>query len=132
MTAGLIAAALAVIAVAVFGLGDGRTMVSPPEAVAENFVRALECGRFPQAHKYLSAEARRRISDARLAEATERLESRIGRIEDVKGDEGWLAGDEAEAGAVVKTRTAGAVRLALRFRREMGEWRVAGIEGLGP
>lgn len=129
---GMIAAALAVVAIAVFGRGDGRTMVSPPEAVAEDFVRALERGRFPQAHKYLSAAARRRISTARLAEATESLEARIGRIEDVKGEKGWLSGDDAEASAVVKTQRAAGVRLPLRFHREAGEWRVVGIVGLAP
>jgi hypothetical protein len=132
MLAGMIAAALAVVAIAVFGLGDGRTTVSPPEAVAESFVRALERGRFPQAHKYLSSADRPRISAARLAEVTARLQSRIGRIEDVRGEEGWLAGDDAEAAAVVKTQRSGDVRLPLRFHREMGEWRVVGIAALEP
>jgi hypothetical protein len=132
MTAAMVAAALAVVAIAVFGLGDGRAMVSPPAAVVENFVRAVERGRFPQALKYLSANARGPISPARLAEAKARLESRIGRIEDVKGEEGWLAGDDAEAAAILKTRRSGEVRLALRLEREWGEWRVTGIEGLAP
>jgi hypothetical protein len=132
LTAAIIAVALAVVAAAVFGFGDRRTMVSPPEAVVENFVRALGRGRFPQAHKYLSTDARRGISVPRLAEATALLESRIGGIREVKGEKGWLAGDDAAAVALVKTQDARAVRLALRLRREMGEWRLVGIEGLAP
>jgi hypothetical protein len=129
---GLVAGTLALLAAVVFGLGDRRTMVSPPEAVVENFVRALGRGRFPQAHRYLSSEAGRRITVARLAEATRHLESRIGDIRDVKGEEGRLSGDDAEAIALVQTPDAGEVRLPLRLHREAGEWRLLGIEGLTP
>lgn len=130
-TGALVALSLALLATAVFGLGDGRTFVSPPGAVAESFVRALQCRRFPQAHRYLSAETRSRVTVETLAEATERLEARRGRIEDVKGEDAWLAGDAAEGAAMVKTR-AGETRLALPMRRESGEWRVTGIDGLTP
>ena len=62
MTCGLVAVSLALIALAVFGFDDRRTLVSPPAAVVEDFVRALQCRRFPQAHKYLASAARSRVS----------------------------------------------------------------------
>jgi hypothetical protein len=132
MMAGMVAAAMAVVAATVFGLGDRRTMVSPPEAVVEDLLRALECRRYPQALKYFTRSAREKVSADQLAEATRRLESRIGRIEDVKGEEGWLSGDDAEATAVLRTDKADEVRVPLRLRRDLGEWRLTGIEGLSP
>lgn len=129
MTAALITAALAVVAGAVFGLGDGRVMVSPPEAVVEDFMRALERGRLPQARKYLSADGR---AAARLDDARARLDARIGEMQDVKGEKGRISGDEAEAAAVIKTRKRGEVRLGVRLHRETGEWRIRHVEGLLP
>ena len=131
-TLGLVAGALALVAAVVFGAGDARTFVSPPEAVAEDFVHALEMERYPQACKYLSSAARARIGPRDLEQATARLESRIGPIEDVRGEEGWTAGDDAEALAVVRTRETESATLRLRLRRERGVWRVMGIEGLAP
>lgn len=132
MTCALVAVSLAVIAVAVFGFDDRGTFVSPPSATVENFVRALQCGRFPQAHKFLSAAGRSRVSVDALETATTRLESGLGSIEDVQGEEGWMAGDDAEATAVLRTSKAREARVTLRLHREAGEWRVTGIEGLAP
>lgn len=132
LTIALVALSLAVIAVAVFGFGDGRTFVSPPGAVMENFVRSLQCRRFPQAHKFLSSSARAHVGVDALADATARLESRVGAIEDVHGEDGWLRGDDAEASAVLRAARAGDARVTLRLHRESGEWRVVGIEGLAP
>jgi hypothetical protein len=123
-------ATLGVVAIAVFGFGDRRTFVSPPATVVEDFVRALQCRRFPQAQKYFAGEARAGLSPELLADATSRLESRIGRIEEVTGEEGWMAGDEAEAVALLKTDSRDEVRMPLRLHREKGEWRLMGIEGL--
>lgn len=130
LTAAFVAAAIAFIAAIVFGFGDRRTFVAPPEAVVEGVVRALECRRFPQALKYFTAASRARLSSGALEEGTSRLEARVGRIEEVAAEESWMAGEEAESVAVVRTAGHEAVRLRARLRREKGEWRVIAIEGL--
>ena len=127
-----VAGFLGLIAAVVFGLGDRSTFVSPPEAVVEDLVRAAECRRYPQAMKYFTADARQRLSPDSVAEATRRLESRVGRIEDVKGEPGWMAGDDAQAFALIRTNQRDEVRLPMRLHREKGEWRVMGLEGLAP
>ena len=124
---GVLAVALAVCAVSVFGLGDGRTLVSPPEAVAEDFLRATWMKRYPQAARYLSEDARAHINDDALAAARARLEEATGGIEDVRGEQGWIAGETAEAYASVRGRDR-SVGVRLRLRRQKGEWRVAGLD----
>ena len=132
MTIAAVAVFLGSIAAVVFGLGDGSTFVSPPEAIVEDALRAASRKRFPQAMKYFSAAARRSLSPEAVAEATRRLEARVGRIEDVKGEARSMTGDAAEAFAVVRTERSDGIRLAMRLRREKGEWRLTGIEGLAP
>ena len=126
---GVLAIALAVCAAAVFGLGDGRTLVSPPEAVAEDFLRATSMKRYPQAVQGLSEEARAHIDEDELAEVNARLEEATGGIEDVRGEEGWIAGETAEAHASVRGRRR-TVDVRLRLLRERGVWRVAELPGL--
>jgi hypothetical protein len=126
---GVLAVALAVCAAAVFGLHDGKTLVSPPEAVAEDFLRATSMRRYPQAGKHLSAGARAHINEDALAAARARLEEATGGIEDVRGEAGWIAGDTAEAFGALRGRDRD-VRVPLRLLRERGAWRIAGISGL--
>ena len=125
------AAGLALCAAAVFGGGDRRILVSPPEAIAEDFLRAVRMKRYPQAAKYLSQEARAQVGEADLAAVRDRLEAVVGGIEDVRGEESRITGDGAEAGAEIRG-LARTTTVALRLRREKGEWRVEGIEGLAP
>jgi len=125
------ALALAVCAAAIFGRGDGRTMVSPPEAVAEDFLRALWMKRYPQAARFLAADARVRLGDEALAAMRTRLEEATGGIRDVSGEEGRISGDEADGTASLRGKRATVV-VAVRLRREKGEWRVSGVAGLTP
>ena len=125
------AAALALCAAAVFGGGDRRILVSPPEAIAEDFLRAVWMKRYPQAAKYLSETARAKVGERDLAAVRARLDEAVGGIEDVRGEEGWIAGDAAEAGAEIRGR-ARSLTVSLPMGREKGEWRVAGIDGLAP
>jgi len=122
------AVALAVCAAAVFGLGDGRTLVSAPEVVAEDFVHAIRMERYSQAARHLSEEARARTGEDALAGVRSRLEGATGGIEDVRGEAGWIAGEKAEAVAVLRGRRA-PVRVGVRMARENGEWRVTGMDG---
>ena len=49
--------ALGLVAASVFALDDRETLVSPAEAVAEDFVRALTTGRYDAAAKYVDPHA---------------------------------------------------------------------------
>ena len=124
------AVALGVCAAAVFGLGDGATMVSPPEAVAEDFLRAVWMRRYPQAARYLDGDARVRLGPDALVAARARLEEATGGIRDVAGEESRISGEGAEGIAAVRGARATA-RVTLRMRREKGEWRVSEV-GLAP
>ena len=128
---GVLAIALAVCAASVFGLGDRRTLASPPEAVAENFLRATCMKRYPQAARYLSEDARRRVGDGALSDARDRLDAAVGGIEDVRGEESWIAGNTAEATGELRGRRR-TLPVRLRLLWEKGEWRVAGIASLTP
>jgi hypothetical protein len=129
LAVGVLAAALFVCAASIFGLGDRQTLVSPPEAVAEDFLRATWMKRYPQAAQDLSEGARAHINEDELAAVRARLEEATGGIEDVRGEEGWIAGETAEAYASVRGR-ARTVRVRLRLLRESGNWRVAGVSGI--
>ena len=131
VTLAIVAAALAVCAAAVFGAGDRRTLVSPPEAIAEDFLRAVWMKRHSQARKYLGAQAKAGVGEEELARLRARLEEAAGGIEDVRGEAGWIAGDVAEAGAEIRGREK-TLHVRLPFSRETGEWRLTGIESLTP
>ena len=125
-----VAAALAVVAAAVFGLGDRRTLVPPPEAVVESFVRELETGRYQRATGYLSTELQPNVKPEQLRAWTSRLLARTGDIIDVRGEPGWLAGDRAEAYARLKTERAGEPALRFTLYREEGVWKINGLASL--
>jgi hypothetical protein len=54
---GSVAIVLAVVATSIFALHDRTTLVSPAEAVAEDFVRALTTGRYNVAMRYVDPRA---------------------------------------------------------------------------
>jgi hypothetical protein len=124
------AAALALVAAAVFGLGDARTLVPPPEAVVENFVRELETERYEQATNYLSGELQSGVKPEQLRAWTSQLLGRTGDVLDVRGEPGWLAGERAEAYARLKTERAGEPALRFTLSREEGVWKVNGLTSL--
>jgi hypothetical protein len=126
----VVAAALALVAAAVFGLGDRRTLVPPPEAVVENFVRELETGRYERATGYLNTELESSVTPEQLRAWTARLRGRTGEIIDVRGEPGWLAGERAEAYARLKTERAGEPALRFTLSREGGVWKINGLLSL--
>jgi hypothetical protein len=121
--AALLAAALAVAALAVFAAGDGSTLVPPPEAVAENFLRAVSRRRYQQALPYLRPELRAAGVEG-LRRYHQRIERACGLLRDVRGEDGVRAGESATATVLLKGAAAqGRMRFALV--RERGEWRLA-------
>ena len=124
LAVGVAAMALAVCAGAIFGLGDGRTLVPAPEGVAEDFLRAVWMKRYPQAARYLAEDAQ--LGDEALAALHARLEEASGGIQDVRGGEGRIAGDEALGTARVRGGRA-TVTVTIHTHRVKGEWRISAV-----
>lgn len=121
---GLIGLALGIVAIAVFGLGDQDTFVSPPESVAEEFVRAMGNGRIEPARSMLASEAARVTSTRELRLTATRFRSRVGHLDDVDA----TAVERTHDSAVVRARVEGhraSVELILPLVRENGAWSVA-------
>jgi hypothetical protein len=121
---GLVGLGFGIVAVAVFGLGDQHTFVQPPEAVAEEFVRAIGNGRIEPARSMLSSEADRVTSTGELRRVATRFRSRVGQLDDVDATEGEPTHDSVVVRAQVKGHNAN-VDLMLPLVRENGAWSVA-------
>jgi ABC-type transporter MlaC component len=124
-----IALALAFIYGVVFGLGDTHVLVSPPEAVAEGFMRSLTTRRYRQALPFLNDELQERVTPEALKAYAQRLEAEHGKIKDVKGEAGWMKGDRAEAHAVLQTDQGKEVKHPIRLERSEGAWSVSDFGG---
>ena len=125
-----VAVGLASVALVVFGLGDRETLVPPPEAVVEGFVRELETGRYERATAYLGEELSGRVGAEQLEGWTRRLLERTGDVLDVEGVPGWHTDARAEAYAVLTTERAGEPRLRFTLAREQGVWKINGLTSL--
>jgi hypothetical protein len=126
-----VAAALALIAGIVFGLGDATTFVPPPEAVVQGFMRELETKRYERAMFYLSEERRTKVHPETLKELTEHLKQNTGKIMEVRGEKGWIRGDRAEASAGLKTELLGRHSLKFALSRKDGVWLISDLHSLG-
>jgi hypothetical protein len=125
---GVAAVSLALVAWAVFVLGDRTVLVPPPEAVAEGFMRQLQTRRFEQARSYLARPAVRSAEDLRAR--LEALERAVGRIQDVRGRRGTVGSLDASSVADLTTADRARAEVAFSLRREHGEWRIADLDGL--
>jgi hypothetical protein len=123
---GLIAGFLGIVWTAVFALGDTGILVSPPEAVAEQFLRSLQTRRYEQARALLASEARTQITGDDLRRLHRDLESRVGKIENVQGQKSDAPN---EAYCLLETRR-GQVRVALPFERANGDWHIRDVAAL--
>ena len=118
----VMAVALGVAALALVGLDDRGTLVPPPEAEAESFMRALATHRYEQALPRAADELRRQGVPA-LRRWQEDFERARGRVRDVRGLSSRSSGESAEA-RVALTAGGGEVVLPVRLVRRHGEWRV--------
>jgi hypothetical protein len=123
---GLVAGFLGIVWSAVFALGDTRILVSPPEAVAEQFLRSLQTRRYEQARAHLASVARTQITGDDLRRLHRDLESRVGKIENVQGEK---ADNPNEAYCLLETRR-GRVRVTLLFERANGDWHIRDVAAL--
>ncbi|HJQ98621.1 MAG TPA: hypothetical protein VJ826_09910 [Candidatus Polarisedimenticolaceae bacterium] len=121
--AGLLLGALALLALDVFGLHDRSTLTSPPEAVAEEFVRRIAANRPERARDHLSARAKPEYPAKMLARWFGDVESVVDPIDQIEGKDPGMGTDEAWATVAVGNDHR-KVEIRLSLVRERGEWRV--------
>jgi hypothetical protein len=114
-----------VIAVCVFAAGDRQTLVPPPDAIAEAFMRQLTTGRYDRVGSYLS-RARREWSAAARRRQFEPLWRFTGTVNDVDAELVSIQGDRARAVATAHGDVADA-RVLFELVREQGLWKVDGF-----
>jgi hypothetical protein len=122
LVAAVIAAALAVVAVSVGAGHDTSTLVSPPEAVVEQFVRKLAGARYDVALAHLDDRSPAMREHVRIT--SDALRARAGAIDQVEGKPGVMDGDRATASAVVTTERAGDITMEFTLIRHAGAWRI--------
>jgi hypothetical protein len=118
-----IAATLAFVGVTVAVGHDTTTLVSPPEAVAEQFARKLAGGRYDVASQHLehdSPELR-----AQVRSVSDALRARAGAIGAIDGKAGAIEGDQATASALITSARAGEIVMRFVLVRRAGSWRIA-------
>ena len=106
------------------GVGhDTQTLVSPPEAVAEQFARKLAGGRYDVAREHLDRDSPPEREHIRAT--SDALRARAGAISTVDGQADTIEGDRATASAVIRTTQAGDIVMHFVMVRRSGSWRVA-------
>jgi hypothetical protein len=120
----LVLLSLAIVGGAVFGLGDGEILVSPPEAVAQEFVRAMALGQIGTARRMLSRESEERTSNAEVRRLSSDFRARLGRLDDVQGAVEQWGRDTTLVRAQIEGERAH-TEPVLALVREFGEWSVA-------
>ena len=113
---------LGVVAIAVGPGHDTTIFVSPPEVVAEEFVRKLATGRYDRAVDYL---AYTRGAEAMVTVQAESLRHQAGKINDVEGTGSVIDGDRATAKTTIRTERAGQVEWEFTLTRQDGVWRIS-------
>jgi hypothetical protein len=130
ITGGTLAGALILVAAAVFGANDAGLFVPPPEALAEDFARALGKGRYDVAHRYMSSETRAHETAGGLRAGFETARARLGAFEDVRASALHSETDHASAVAEIRGSRAN-TRLTVVLKREHGLWTVQHWEAAG-
>lgn len=118
-----IGAAMAIVAVVVFGAADRALFVPPPEVAAEEFVRGLTTERFELAQKRLTSAMQEEQTPDALGAAFETIRRDTGAINRVDATPTSADGDQASATANVEGDR-GIVTLMLTLQREHGLWMV--------
>ncbi len=119
--AGVTGLALGVVGLAVGPGHDTMTFVSPPEVVAEEFVRSLATGRYDRAARHLDdADG----ADAMLTAEGTSLRERAGAVSQVEGEAGSIGCDAATASTRITTSDAGELEWRFSLVRRTGTWKI--------
>ncbi|HJU68717.1 MAG TPA: hypothetical protein VJ650_10775 [Gemmatimonadaceae bacterium] len=113
-----------IVAGVVLGLGDDEVLTQPPEAVAQEFVRAMSLGQTGAAREMLSHDAERRTSAVEVRRISDRFRARLGRLEEVEGTVAHRRRDTATVRIRIEGEQATADR-HMALVRESGAWSVA-------
>lgn len=124
LIAGATAAAMAVVAGAVGPGHDTTILVSPPEAVAEQFSRKLARGQYELAADNLEPQGDPATRVDALKRWGNQLHERAGAIEQLEGKPGTIAGNAATASAILTTAHAGRIELSFTMVRRAGAWQI--------
>ena len=104
------------------GIGDTTVLVSPPEAVAEQFTRKLAAARYDVAMGHLAEHNPAQFN--RVTSIGDALRARAGAIDEVEGRPGEMTRDRATATAVLTTASAGELSITFDLVRRTGVWRI--------
>jgi hypothetical protein len=111
-------------------LGDRTTLVAPPDARVESFLRQLATERSELALEYLSRGLRRRVSASELRDRFAAIEQQIGTIENVTAQTLSLDRQTATARAELAASRSAKVPLGFGLRWEHGEWAIEDLPDL--
>ena len=126
--AAAVAAALLLAGAAVGPGHDRGLLVPPPEAAAENFLKAMTEHRYTRARQHLAGDLRDTAPDT-LAALERSVEQARGPVQKVQGRGAVIAGDESTARASIDFENGGQ-DLRLPLRREKGLWKVSSLQPL--
>ena len=119
--AAAMAVALGVVGLAIGPGHDRRTLVSPPKAVAEDFVRRLAAGRYDRAVDHLE---NRDDAETSVTVQGESLRQRAGKVHQVEGEEGSIDGETATALTRISTSDAGELEWQFSLVCRSGTWKI--------
>ena len=118
--------ALLTISGAVIGLGDRGTLIPPPQAVTEGFVRAIATNRHSRALPYLSASLTASVDQNQLRAELSGLSPGSGNVINVKSQLVELGQNSARAIAVIET-VSDKRSLEVQLATEGFLWKVTGF-----
>lgn len=125
----VLAAALLIVAAAVFVGHDRGLFVPVPEATVENFTREITTRRFDLAMKQLATSRSRSETSQTLAGRFDPVLRAVGEVNHVDAEAEWMSGDRASASATVEGEL-GTRALDFTLVREHGLWKIDGLPDL--
>jgi hypothetical protein len=110
--------------------GVTEVIVSPPEAVVEQLVRAMGAHRYEGALLGLSQDLRQQVHEEDLREIEGAIEHAHQGIWMVQGEQPLQQGERASAVASVHFDDGQDQSITLRLQKEQGNWKVSTIDPL--
>ena len=122
-TAGIAAAALLLIGLAVFAWRDASTFVPAPEVVTEGFARQITTRRFDLAVNYLASGTKKTETPRMLASRFDPLFAATGKVNRVDAEPQSMQQERAAARAIIKGDD-GKTSFDVGLIRENGLWKI--------